>query len=442
MPAEPPREALPEARRNSLLRRVDWRFALPDAELVERRRLPRIGGVGRARRRAAAAGFEQVRVYWPGPLPQRPPQFWLPVDSPEAVEHLLARRPPRSLAGVALRWLWRLAWRAGLLAPLYVVGQRGGGGPTAGGLPPAGASLLLLTGGHRSINKVVGLAIGEGGPGPTTVVKFARVPEAEAGIEREAEVLSALAEERSELAGIPRLRGRGRRAGLAAVAESPIEGDSLLSALTPASFGELAERVTRFLLDLAGEGSPRPPAEWWPRLVGKPLDELEGRFGRVLGAGAVARARELLEGLGKLPIVCEHRDCAPWNVVLTGSGAPALLDWESAEPRGLPGLDLVYFLANSAFVLEGALESGRTREAYARLLDPSTAQGRVAASCVEEYTAALGIDAAQLRRLRLLCWIVHCRSEYRHQEMAAAGAPAPKALRGGVFLGLVEEELR
>jgi hypothetical protein len=129
-------------------------------------------------------------------------------------------------------------------------------------------------------------------------------------------------------------------------------------------------------------------------------------------------------------------------VLLTASGDPVLLDWESAEPAGLPGLDLVYFLANCAFVLDGALESGRTRETYARLLDPGTPHGRVAAAAIAEYSGALGISAADFRRLRLLTWVVHSRSDYRHLELESRGAPSAEALRGSTFLGLVEEELR
>jgi hypothetical protein len=225
------------------------------------------------------------------------------------------------------------------------------------------------------------------------------------------------------------------------IAESPIEGDSMLAALTPASFPELARRVTRLLIDLAGEERPSPESAWRERLVEEPLGRFEQDFGRALEPGVVARARGLLKGIGDLPNVCEHRDCSPWNIVLTDGGRPALLDWESAEPRGLPGPDLVYFLANSAFVLDGALEAGKTRESYAALLDPATPYGKVAAEAFGAYADAIGLGAEDLRRMRLLCWIVHSRSDYRHLEQDAAGTPGPEALRGAKFLGLIEEEL-
>jgi glycosyltransferase involved in cell wall biosynthesis len=429
-------EDLPESRRNPLLRQRDWRFLLPDAELLAHWRWPRPGGMRRARRRAEAAGYTDVRGYWAGPLPHRPPQFWLPVESEEATDYLLASRAPRSAAGSILRHLWSALRSAGLLAPIYVVGRRPGG-PDEGAIPlSASCPLLLLTTGHRSINKAVGLAFEPEATQPAKAVKFARVAEAEPGLEREAAVLRQLREERPGLAGAPRLVGEGARNGHLAVVQEAVAGQSLLDALSRENFEDVAMRVTRLLIELAGSGGSAPRADWRQRLVAEPLDWFERHFGAVAGAEA------LLDGLADLPEACEHRDCSPWNVLITPAGEPVLLDWESAEPEGLPGPDLVYFLANCAFVLDKALERGRTRESYARLLDPGTPHGRVAARAIGEYRDALGVSEDDFRRLRLLTWVVHSRSDYRHLELESRSRPSAEELRGSNFFGLVEEELR
>jgi Glycosyl transferases group 1 len=431
---------LPESRRNRVLRRRDWRFALPDAELAASWRVPRPGGIGRARRRAEAAGLADVRAYWAGPLPHRLPQFWLPLDLPAAVSHLLAERQSGSPWGRALQLLWNLARKAGLLAPIYVVGSRSGETRDPELRIDPRAPLLLLTGGHRSINKVVALAFEHESQTPAGALKFARVPEAEPGLEREAEVLRRLGEERPDLAGMPRLRGAGRRDGRFAVSEDAVEGRPLLDDLCPENFEEIAMRVTRLLIELA-EAEPAADPGWRQRLLAEPLAWLESAFGQALAPGAASSARDLLAGIGELALVPEHRDCSPWNILLAATGEPVLLDWESAEPDGLPGMDLVYFLANCAFVLDGAIESGRTRESYARLLDPTTPNGRVAAGAIEEYCSALDIGAEDFHRLRLLCWIVHSRSDYLHLELESPRGPSPEALRTAPFLGLLEEEL-
>lgn len=439
-------QSLPESQRNPRVRREDWRFLLPDAELLAHWRLPRPGGIRRARHRAEAAGYADVRVYWAGPLPHRLPQFWLPLEVEAATDHLLASRAPRSATGSILRHLWCTLRSAGLLAPIYVVGRRAGGrDEEAIPLSPS-CPLLLLTTGHRSINKAVGLAFEPGATQPAKAVKFARVPEAEPGLEREAAVLRRLRQERPDLAGVPRLVGEGSRNGRLAVVQEAVAGELLLEALRPENFEATAMAVTRVLVDLAGsvdrviEVAKNPPGggKSPPRDA---LDWFAQSFGPVVDPGVLDRARVLLADLGPLPVTVEHRDCSPWNVLLTPGGDPVLLDWESAEPAGLPGLDLVYFLANCAFVLDGALESGRTRETYSKLLDPATPHGRVASAAIAEYTGALGISAEDFRRLRLLTWVVHSRSDYRHLELEARGTPSAEALRGSTFLGLVEEEL-
>jgi hypothetical protein len=435
-------ERLPESRRNPLLRRLDWRFLLPGGHLARSWRLPRIAGPRRARQRLEAEGFSDVRVYWAGPLPHRLPQFWLPVESPQAVDYLLASRRPASAPGRAVRAIWRLVNRAGLLAPLHVVARAPGEARTDDLSLCRSAPLLLLTGGHRSINKAVGLAFEDGAEKPIAAVKFARVAEAEPGLAHEAEVLRRLGEERPGLAGIPRLRGQGRRAGRLAVAEEAIEGVSLLDVLNGENFEEMALRVTRVLIELA-EGGGVPAPDWRQRLVEEPLAWFEQSLRGAISPEALATARTRLEGVGDLPPACEHRDCSPWNVIVDPAGDPVLLDWESAEPDGLPGMDLVYFLANCAFVLDHSIENGRTRESYARLLDPATPFGRIAVAAFDEYASALNIHPADFARIRLLCWVVHSRSDYRHLQLESPGAPPPpQALREAMFVGLVEEELK
>jgi hypothetical protein len=407
----------------------------PGGEVVCRWWVPRVASPQRATRRLRRAGFVGVRTYWPGPQPNRLPHFWLPLESREAVAHMLADRPARSPAGTGLRRLWRCAARFGYLAPVYVIAR----------LPEDGAEgakerlPMLLTGGHRSINKVVALEFEPGRLRPSGVTKFARVAEAEVGVECEAAVLARLAEERPGVEGVPAFRERVRRCGREGVAEGALEGDSLLERLTPKSLPELARRVTDLLIDLAGDGAEGTNQR---TTLEEHLRFFEERFGPVLDEDQLASLRAASAAVAGLPVVWEHRDCSPWNVILANRDRPALLDWESAEPQGLPGLDLVYFLANAAFVLDKALEKGTTRDAYRRLLDPSTPYGAVAAAEGARYCDALGLDPGLCPSLRQLCWMVHCRSDYEHLRLAAAGEPALEDLRNAPFLGLLLEELR
>ena len=355
----------------------------PGGELYVEHYIPVPGGHARLRRRLEEAGFTDVRCYWPWPWPDRsPPQFWLPLDAPEAISFFLrsrreGRQRPRRRALLGITW--RILARLGVLVPLCAVARKPGAERVVRdvedvvrgqweslgyGRSPTRLSWVLLTGGLRSINKAVGLVFADSEREPRVAVKFARNDSEEAPLRREATTLQMLEETRPELRGLPKVLFLERRCGRLALGETAVNG--LPVVLNRETYSELATQVTSWLVELADERQPQPKALWWPRLVDEPVREFERNFGHLLGAGDVERACSALSELGDLPLVCEHRDCSPWNILLTDGNRPVLLDWESSEPRGLPALDLVYFLTQAAFFVEGALQSGRTREAYAQ----------------------------------------------------------------------------
>lgn len=65
------------------------------------------------------------------------------------------------------------------------------------------------------------------------------------------------------------------------------------------------------------------------------LDKSELPFDR----SVLARSLEVLECDAELPPFVEHRDFAPWNLKWLRAGVLGLLDWEWAEPVGLPWQD-------------------------------------------------------------------------------------------------------
>lgn len=464
-------ESTSEQRENELLRQVDWRFLLrgrgrprlldlsggdlgealeliaepardpdgevdlvllgfPDKEQLEaargrlreggelvcfwRDRRPR--GMQRARALIAAAGFEDVHLYWPGPEGCPRPEFWLPLGAPTAVAQVFSQRPVHSRRQGASRLAWRLAARFGAIAPLCATARLPGPpadpigeGDEVGRALPAPEPWLLLTGGSKRENKVVGLPFP---PSQTSelAAKFGRVEKAEAALDREAEILRRLRDERGSLAGAPWVRGSGERAGRRAIVQDAIAGRLLSAGLGEADFAAVAPKMTGWLVELAGEPRAQPASAWSQRLLFDPLDRLERGLGDRLPAGLAERARRALSDLGELPLVWEHRDLGPWNVVLGADGSPGVIDWEDAEPLGLPGLDLVYFLVTCSLLIEGALDdtgdSERIVACYRQLLDPRSAPGGIAAACIAEYCQRLAIGERDFARLRLLCWIV------------------------------------
>jgi hypothetical protein len=370
----------------------------------------------RAQARLTRAGFEDVHFYWPGPENSPSPEFWLPLGTPAAIEQAFSQRPLHSRRQAASRLAWRLAARFGAIAPLCATARLPGPpadpvgeGDGVGRALPAPEPWLLLTGGSKSENKVVGLPFPPGRDSGLAA-KFGRVERAETALDREAEILRRLGDERPSLSGAPWVRASGERAGQRAIVQKAMGGRLLSAGLSEADFSEVAPKMTGWLLALAGEPQAQPASAWSQRLLFDPLDRLERDLGDRLPAGLGERARRALSGLDELPLVWEHRDLGPWNVVLGADGSPGVIDWEDAEPLGLPGLDLVYFLTTYSLLIEGALDdtgdSERIVSGYRRLLDPQTTRGKIAAGCLVEYRERLGVGEADLGRLRLLCWIV------------------------------------
>jgi aminoglycoside phosphotransferase (APT) family kinase protein len=310
------------------------------------------------------------------------------------------------------------------------------------GHPPDTFSWLLLTTGARTISKVVGLVFADGQDAPGMVVKMPRVPEAVPALKREAETLDAIhASHPRPVAGVPRVLFYKRNAGTVALAETVVTGVPLWVKLRRTTYRMLALRVTHWLAEFAGRTEHVPRSAWGDRLVDTTMRTFTSQFAPVLDPEKIRKTEEALDQLDALPMVCEQRDFGPWNVLVAPDGALGVLDWESAELRGLPALDLIYFLSFQAFFHDRTMRSRQFRPSYRTLLDASTFTGSIHAECMARYTERVGIEPRLLHPLRLLCWMIHAGSDYRHLAADVAGDPCADDLRRSAFLGLWEEEL-
>ncbi|HEY6057371.1 MAG TPA: glycosyltransferase family 4 protein, partial [Candidatus Limnocylindrales bacterium] len=424
-------------------------------------------------RQLEQAGFSDARRYrpWPNLASAR---AWLPLDSAAAIAFYFGQRAPsgRGPRRIARRLARRVVAgivAAGLAPPIAVIARKAmasePAGPevprpssigpidpswlegAAGGSPARGA-WLLVTGGPRTISKGVGLVFVDGGPSPRLAVKMNRTPEARPRVAHEADVLASIEVARPDLPGIPRIRRREERADLLLLGESPVIGTRLDASIARATFPARAALVTDWLTRLAGPTRAVPRERWFERLVTPVAAAFEQDFGTVLADHDVRASHELLAALPALPLVLEQRDMGPWNLLLAADGGLGVVDWESAEPEGLPALDLVYFLVYAAFQVEGApfhLDGagriGSVLDAYRRTRDPRTGVGQVAQVSLRRYCAGVGVDPAALPALHALAWMIHARSESQRLREDAGGAPGQAALRAALMPALWKAEL-
>jgi hypothetical protein len=471
-----------ESIRNRELRRADWRFLDPGVSLerielpafgswrsaighhpagqevyLEWRR-PQLGGGKALRTRLEAAGLEDVELYWRWPGFGQP-WFWLPLGSEAATRYvaatrLPARHPMKRVINAPLTALWRRAAAAERLWPLSALARVPGGFRRESlrarierdwelwglGARPARLSWMLLTRGGRSINKVVALVFAEPDPLPRIAVKLARTTEAELALHREARALAAVHARTPGLRGVPRVLFCDAASGVPVVAETALPGRPLFAELRSDTYRDLALVAVDWLVDLAGPLAPGT-AGAAAEVVHGALQHFAATFGGVVRPDELEKTERILGLLAALPTVPEHRDFSPWNVHRDAAGGIVVHDWESAEPVGLPLMDLVYFLTYLAFFQRGASDPERCTAVYRESRDPTTALGAVHADAIARYTARVKLDSAAVRGLHLLTWLIHARSEHVRFAADAAGPPAPTVLSRSLFLALWREEL-
>ena len=422
-----------------------------------------IGGARRVERTLRAAGFADVTCYRPWPAAPALPIYWIPFGAPGAAAYVRSRR---RLPGGRLRRLLAAARQRGhdlvkgrWTTPICALARR----PTKNasenadpaawlrrswsewtlGPTPERLSTLLVTGGPRTVSKVVLLAFGEPSRVPLVAVKAPRVEAAAVGIRREAAALARLTGRPSQATpGVPRLLFCNEIDGIPLVGETAIGGRPLDTLLTRRSLAGWSATVADWLAWLARDAATLSGSHWREAIVEPMLADFEQAFGDVVDRGLLREAVGIVRAIGDLPQIPEQRDFGPWNLLVTQAGELAVLDWESAEVDGLPALDLLYYLAYASFIADRA----RTRESrilsYRRHLDPSTPTGGVRRDCVARYLDSLGLDPARLGPLRVLLWLIHAQSDVRHAAADAGAPPSAEALARSLFLALWAEEVR
>ena len=114
---------------------------------------------------------------------------------------------------------------------------------------------------------------------------------------------------------------------------------------------------------------------------------------------------DLLHGLSGLPAVLQHNDLGPWNIISEGGSEFTAVDWESANPSGLPLWDLWYFLAHALRLVDG--KHGADGTAFSRLFRGEAASSPELFRWTRTAVEALDIPPEAVGRLATLCWLHH-----------------------------------
>jgi len=201
---------------------------------------------------------------------------------------------------------------------------------------------------------------------PALVAKVARDRTAEAGLVDEFEALRQMRGDAVSAAAlqIPRPLGLVRIDGRLALIMTGLDGEPMMSRYYANGHTDSAEDVGRdfgmaftWLSDLQSQTSSRrisladAAARWAERILDRYFEEI-GCSAEEEALFAEASARAQAFGHVEVPVCASHGDYWMGNLLVGGNRIAGVIDWERAEPRGLPFTDIYKFPTSYGFYLD------------------------------------------------------------------------------------------
>lgn len=108
---------------------------------------------------------------------------------------------------------------------------------------------------------------------------------------------------------------------------------------------------------------------------------------------------------GGFPLVFQHGDPGTWNLMVTRSGKVAFLDWEAAEPHGMPLWDLFYFLRSYCIWVTRGNGRRDSLQIFAQSFMDETPLNLLIGEMTNDYCHQLGLPEEIIQPLFYTCWM-------------------------------------
>lgn len=230
---------------------------------------------------------------------------------------------------------------------------------------------------------------------------------------------------------VPLIMATGVHGGARSVAQSAASGRVLTRKEVRKRPEYWTDRVAEWLIEVhrATRHRGAENGRRLVRLLERPVRELRDHLpASGPDASLGARTGQMLRILGRLelPCVLEHGDLWGSNILIGREDRISVVDWEWAEPHGLPGRDLFFFLAFVAMTRERADSPEARLEAFRRAF---RGPGGWARPWIAAYWNELRLPLEAASALFASCWSRHVRRLVRRPD----GILAPeKDLRDGL----------
>jgi hypothetical protein len=286
-------------------------------------------------------------------------------------------------------------------------------------------------GGEFASQKVVFvLGTGSGGGPPNLVVKLTVWPELNSRLEAEHEALIRI----QQVAGIdpdraPRPIFIDRHAGRTLVAESHLAGDPFPRPRAGGAENAALKDAVAWLQQLAVATRDDVPPPAVAEALDTLLDRFEAAYRPDLELGRFLRRQiEAIRAAGRpFPAVMIHGDCGAWNLRVGADGRVLFLDWEAADPSGLPLWDVFHLFRSVAVLAPQGFLPRRRIERIRRHLVEDGPIGQDFAAAVRSH--AEGLETLLIEPLFHLSWM--------HRALKEATRLRPSELAHGHYVRLL-----
>jgi len=290
---------------------------------------------------------------------------------------------------------------------------------------PAQLSCVMMTPRFRASSHVICFILVEGRTEPTFVVKLPRLPGDHSRLDREVTNLNAANHNRApDDISIPRVVAYEDYHQYRLLIETAVPGRTMSPAVVRRQPELCTETSIAWLtnLQLATMTRGANGNDWFERLIEKPFLQ----FKKILpAADEAARLIDETTAMMKpfrnhaIPLVMSHEDFSPPNILQTENDNVGVVDWELAEPQGLPASDLFFFLTYIAFARNDARKNEAYLKAFQQAFFNSNAWAR---PYVERYCERLKLSHEMLAPLFVSTWSRYVAGLIaRLQESSEAG---------------------
>ena len=245
---------------------------------------------------------------------------------------------------------------------------------------------------------------------PEYIAKMTRDPAFNPRLENEHRALVMLKEMGiGDTECLPQVVFFGYHSDLAVVGETVVVGDDFREKTTASAGCPYALDAVNWLTELGASTADLISAT--PEEVSAGIERLFSRFMEIYRLDQkhcqfleeqISRIKESPEAF---PLVFQHGDPGTWNVKISPNGRAAFLDWEAAEPKGIPLWDLFYFLRSYCTWAASAQGVRNSLEGFERHFIRESALSSLVIDSVQNYCERVNLPRDMVEPLFYACWM-------------------------------------